>query len=129
MKAKTRTAKREVFGFNQAFIAVIFILEVMLVFTFFDYVIHSLSQDYSVPAWYFTNKILYGTIIGFVTYLFVRKKPIIQKSIILSAVVSILLQIRYYLYGYSVQFVLLFLVIHFIILFIVSWAGMKITDM
>lgn len=127
MKAKTRTAKSEVFGFNKAFVSLIFILEVMLVFTFFDYAIHSSNPEYAVPVWYFQNKIIYGTIIGFITYLFIRKRPVIQKSLILSAVISVLLQIRYYIYGYPMQFVLLFLAIHFIILFLVAWAGFKIT--
>lgn len=115
------------FSLNQAFVIIIFIFEVILVFTFFDYVFHTLSPDYSVPSWYFTNKIIYGTLIGFVTYLFVRKKSIMQKSLILSAVVSILLQVRYYFRDYAINFVILFLIIHFVILFIVSYLGMKIT--
>jgi len=127
MKTKERNSKKEVWGVKQLFAALVFILEIILVFAFFDYIIHSLSAEYAVPSWYFTNKIIYGTIIGFVTYLFIKKKEILPKSIILSAVVSILLQIRYYTLGYSLQFVFLFLAIHFIILFIVSYAGFKIT--
>src|SRR3989304_10124357 len=111
------------FGFKKVFVALIFIFEVILIFTFFDYLIHGLSQEYSVPAQYFINKIIYGTIIGFITYLFVRKKPVLKKSFILSAIVSILLQTGYYLQGYSLSFVLLFLAIHFAILFIVSYLG------
>jgi hypothetical protein len=129
MKIKKRTSEKEVWGVRQLFAAFILILEIILVFTLFDYIAHSLSAEYSVPSWYFTNKIIYGTIIGFVTYLFIKKKEILPKSIILSAVVSILLQIRYYTLGYSLEFVFLFLAIHFIILFIVSYAGFKITKM
>ena len=117
------------FGFKKVFVALIFIFEVILIFTFFDYLIHGLSQEYSVPAQYFINKIIYGTIIGFITYLFVRKKPVLKKSFILSAIVSILLQTGYYLQGYSLNFVLLFLAIHFVILFTVSYLGMRIAKM
>ena len=121
--------KRDSLGFKKGFIALIFILEVILVFTFFDYLIHGLSPDYAVPNYYFINKILYGTLIGFIAYLFVRKMPILKKSIILSAAVSILLQTRYYLQNYSPSFVLMFMAIHFAILFIVSYLGIKLVKM
>ncbi|HLF53944.1 MAG TPA: hypothetical protein VI544_02085 [Candidatus Nanoarchaeia archaeon] len=129
MAIKKTEENREILGFKKLSVALIFIFEVILVFTFFDFTAHNISPDYGVPSWYFTNKIIYGTIIGFITYLFIRKKPIIQKSLILSAVVSILLQIRYFFIGYSISFVLSFLLIHFIILFIVSYVGFKITKM
>ena len=129
MTAKKKRVKREKFSFKKGFVALIFILEVILVFTFFDYMIHTTSPDYAVPASYFVNKIIYGTIIGFITYLFVRKKPITQKSAIIALVVSALLQIGYAVTGYPLSFVALFFVIHFAILFIVTYIGCKIARM
>ena len=129
MVAKKKREENTSPDFKRGFVALIFIFEVILVFTFFDYIIHAISPDYTVPSYYFTNKIIYGTLIGFVTYLLVRKKPLVQKSAILAATVSVLLQIRYLLVGYPLSFVLLFLVIHFVILFIVTYIGCKIAKM
>jgi hypothetical protein len=129
MKKHKINVAKDALGFGSVFISLIFVLEVILVFTFIDYGIHSLSEAYSVPDYYFINKIIYGTLIGTIAYLFVRKKPIMTKSLFVSAVVSILLQIRYLLTGYALSFVLLFLVVHFVILFVVSYLGMKLTKM
>ena len=96
------------------------ILFIILVFTFIDFLIHSLSEEYAVPDYYFRNKIIFGTGIGFITCLFIRRKGLLVKSFLLSIVVSLLLQIRYFLEGFSLKFVLEFLLIHFFILFIVS---------
>ena len=129
MAVKKTIGHREHFGFKQGFVALIFIFEVILVFTFFDYTAHTMSPEYAVPSWYFTNKIMYGTVIGFITYLFIRKKPIVKKSITLAAVITILLEIKYAFTGYSLEFLATFLAIHFVILFIVSYVGFKITKM
>ncbi len=94
----------------------------ILIFTFFDFLIHSLSKEYAVPDYYFKNKIIYGTLIGFITYLFLKNKSIFTKALIFSSIVSVLLQIRYYfIEHYALNFVLEFLVIHFLILLPVSW--------
>lgn len=96
------------------------ILMIILIFTLIDYFFHLLSAEYSVPSYYFRNKIIFGTIIGFITYLLIRKQKPLAKSLIFSAVISILLQTRYYLEGYPKDFVFLFLGIHFAILWLVS---------
>ena len=96
------------------------ILLIINIFTFIDFIIHLLSEKYDVPDYYFRNKIIFGTGIGFISYLIVEKKNLLIKSLIFSAIISILLQIRYFLEGYSIYFVLLFLIIHFAILFIIS---------
>ena len=93
---------------------------IILIFTFIDFLIHSLKEGWSVPDYYFRNKIIFGSIIGLITYFFVKNKRLLIKSLIFSVVVSILLQIRYFLEGYSIKFVIEFLAIHFIILFVVS---------
>jgi len=71
-------------------------------------------------AYYFRNKIIFGTIIGFIAYFIANKQKLFVKSLIFSVTVSVLLQTRYFLEGYSLDFVLLFLLIHFIILLPVS---------
>ena len=129
MATKKKRKVKENFGFKKGFVALVFIFELILVFTFFDYFAHTMSPDYAVPAYYFTNKIIFGTIIGFITYLFIRKMPVVQKSAVLATIVAIALQIRYALAGYPASFVLLFLVIHFAILFIVTYVGCKIAKM
>lgn len=108
-------------------ISLIIVLVIILIFTTIDYFVHSLSQDYAVPSYYFRNKIIFGTIIGFIAYLFVKNKPLFIKSLIFSAAVAILLQIRYFIQGYSLSFVLEFLIIHFIILLPVSYIIFRLT--
>lgn len=112
--------KRKSFNYQQIILALIAVIIIIAIFGFFDFLAHSTSEKYNVPDYYFRNKIIYGTLIGFITWFFIKNKPIIEKALIFSAVVSILLQIRYYLEGYALSFVILFLFIHFIILTIVS---------
>src|SRR3989344_3506145 len=101
------------------------VLGIVLLFTLIDFLIHQLSNEYDVPSYYFRNKIIFGTIIGFFAYLFIRKQKLLIKSLAFSAIVSILLQIRYYLEGYPVDFVFLFAGIHFAILLAVSLLAFK----
>ena len=101
---------------------------IILIFTLIDVFVHSLSERYAVPDYYFRNKVIFGTIIGFVTYLVIKNKKLFVKSLIFSAVVSILLQIRYFLEGYSLKFVIEFLFFHFLMLIFVSLICFKIFD-
>lgn len=93
---------------------------IILIFTLIDALVHSLSADYAVPDYYFRNKIIFGTIIGFVAYLFVKNKSLFTKSLIFSVTISVLLQIRYALEGYNLKFVIEFLFFHFLILLFTS---------
>lgn len=106
--------KELIFGF-------LIVFGIILIFAGFDYLIHLTSAEYSVPSRYFPNKIIYGTLIGFITYLFIKNKKPVSKAIIFSSVVAILLQIRYFIEGYPLDFVVTFLFIHFFILLITSW--------
>ena len=65
MKNKVKRYKKEDKNLKarKLSVAFIFILEVILVFTFFDYIAHTQSAKYTVPASYFGNWILYGIII------------------------------------------------------------------
>ena len=101
---------------------------IILIFAFIDYLFHQLSNEYDVPGYYYKNKIIYGTIIGFLAYFLTRKQKLLTKTLVFSAGVSIILQIRYYLEGYPLDFVLLFLGIHFVILLAVSWRVFKSTE-
>jgi len=106
---------------KKVLIAFVIVLLIILLFAFVDFLIHLLKAEYSVPSYYFRNKIIFGTIIGLVAYYFVRNQKLFLKSLIFSLAVSILLQIRYFIEGYSLSFVLLFLGIHFIILLPISF--------
>lgn len=93
---------------------------IILIFAMIDFLIHKLSNEYDVPGYYFRNKVIFGTLIGFFSYLFIRKQKLWVKSLAFSILVSVLLQTRYYLEGYPADFVFLFLGIHFAILLAVS---------
>ena len=98
---------------------------IISILTIIDYFLHSLSPDYAVPSYYFRNKVIFGAIIGFIVLIFAQKLSISKKSAVFSAVVSLLLQVRYFLEGYPKKFVLEFLFIHFLILLPVSWIIFK----
>lgn len=107
---------------------ILVVFGVILIFALIDFLIHKLSNEYDVPSYYFRNKIIFGALIGFFSYLFIRKQKLWVKSLVFSAIVSVLLQTRYYLEGYPVDFVFLFLGIHFAILLVVSWSVFKLAD-
>jgi hypothetical protein len=107
------------------FITFFFFVALVLVFDFIDFLIHGLSPAYLVPERYFRNKEIYGTLFTFVTYLFVQNKNIWTRVLSISLVTSVLLQARYYLEGYALEFVLEFMAIHFAILLVVSYLGFR----
>lgn len=104
------------------------VLVTILIFTLFDYLVHSLSKEYSVPGYYFRNKIIFGTIIGFAAYLILRKEKLFTKALVFSLIAAILLQIRYFLEGFTIKFVLEFLIFHFLILFFISLLVFKLFE-
>lgn len=116
------------FGVKEVVLLFLLSLGVVLIFALFDYFVHSLSESYSVPSRYFSNKIIYGTLIGFIALLVLRKQNTLVRSLVFSGVVSVLLQIRYFLEGYSKSFVFLFLGVHFLILLVVSFAFFKLLE-
>ncbi len=108
------------FKLRNYFSDLLIVFLIILIFTLIDAFIHSLSPEYAVPDYYFRNKIIFGTIIGFITYLFIKNKSLFTKSLIFSVVISVLLQIRYALEGYNLKFVIEFLFFHFLILLFTS---------
>jgi uncharacterized membrane protein required for colicin V production len=129
MKNKPAHKKENFFGSKKMSLTLIFILEIMLVFTFLDYLAHSLSTAYAVPSSYFGSEVIYGTIFGFFVYCLVKNKKTFQKSLIFSAIISLGIQIIYLLLGYSLSFILTFLIINFVTIFVVSYLGFKIAKM
>lgn len=113
---------------KKLFLIFIIIFVIILIFAFIDFLLHSLSEEYAVPPRYFPNKIMYGTIYGFFIFLFVRKQSPFIKSFLFSLIVDVSLQTRYFLEGYPLDFVFLFLILHFIILFPVSLAFFKLIE-
>jgi hypothetical protein len=98
------------------------VFSIILIFTFIDFLAHKINEaEYGVPGYYFRNKIIFGTLIGLGLYYFIRKLRVFKKALIFSIIISILLQTRYYLEGYSKEFVFLFLGIHFVILLFASY--------
>lgn len=108
------------------FLIFLVVLVSILIFTLFDYIVHGLSSDYDVPGYYFRNKIIFGTIIGFIVYLLMIKEKLFTRVLMFSLIISVLLQIRYFLEGFPINFVLEFLVYHFFILLGVSYFIFKI---
>ncbi len=109
--------------FRKILYIILSIAVVILIFSFFDYLVHQLSAEYSVPDYYFNNKIIYGCLWGFIFYFFLRKwkaSPMF-KSAVFSFLIATVLQIRYFYEGYSLKFVIEFLFYHFFILWVVSY--------
>jgi len=95
---------------------------IVLIFTCIDFAVHTLSTSFAVESYYFTNKIIYGTILTFLVLVFVYNyKDSIPKAVFVASIVSVLLQTNYFLLGYPIEFVAFFLVVHFIILYAVTY--------
>lgn len=99
----------------------ILLMIVILLFTIVDHSIHGLEDIWSVPDYYFKDKIPFGFLWGIVGLLVARKvKKSWLKALTLSGIISVTLQTRYFLEGYPLSFVFLFLLFHFIILYFLS---------
>ncbi len=119
MKKRVKQIKRGN-NFKKVILIVLIILGIILIFAFIDYLFHRLSKEYDVPSYYFRNKIIFGTLIGCISYYFIRNLVFWKRALVFSAIIVVLLQIRYYLEGYPKDFVFLFLGIHFGILLLIS---------
>ncbi|MBI5400850.1 MAG: hypothetical protein HZB12_01920 [Candidatus Yonathbacteria bacterium] len=102
---------------NTAFRALLFVSLTVLIGTGLDFLAHQIRVDYAVPSYYFPDKIIFGIIWGIVIYWFVSRKIKNRLGAALSfgAFLSALLQVRYFLEGYPVSFVLIFLGVHFVV--------------
>ena len=96
---------------------------VILIGTGLDWIVHQMSAEYAVPDWYFRNKVIYGTLLGFGALLFIRRytKNYRWEAFWMSLIVATLLQARYFMLGYPMDFVVLFLGVHFVAFLVPSW--------
>ncbi len=88
---------------------------VVIVGTFLDFLVHLMSERFSVPEYYFSNKLLYATLwlmIGLI--IFWRIRTPFSKAVWMTALFAIVIQTRYFLEGYPLWFVFFFMAIHFI---------------
>lgn len=97
------------------------IFVVVLIFTFIDFLFHSISPEYAVPSWYFRNKIIAETIYVGIAYFLLRKLNPALSSFLTAVVTAALLQARYYFLGFNLEFVILFWGIHALILWPLLW--------
>ena len=90
---------------------------VIVIGTIFDWFAHQVRPEFWVPTEYFRHKIIFGTVIGFIAFSVLR--PFVRSDFWLAvgvaATVSVLLQTKYFLQGYDLTFVFLFMGIHFIV--------------
>ena len=128
MKDKKRQEEMNKLNFRSLIFIFVSMLIVILIFTAIDYYVHSLKEEYTVPSYYFKNKIIFGTGIGFIAYIFIRKMGWHWRAIAFSAVISILLQTRYFLDGYPLKFVFEFMLFHFLMLLPASLIVFKLMD-
>lgn len=100
------------------------VVVVILAFTLIDYAGHKyLEKNASleqVPSNYFTNKIIFGSILLLgAIWFFGRYYPTIggyYKTSLISGSTVLLLQLRYLYYGYSLRFHAIVLAMHYLIL-------------
>lgn len=97
------------------------LLILILLFAGIDYIFHTFNEKWAVPEYYFKNKIIYGFLWSILAlWISSKVSSIFVKSFVFSAIISIVLQTRYYIEGYPIDFVMIFLVIHFVILYTLS---------
>lgn len=108
---------------KQIFLGIILLI-VILLFTIVDYTIHGLQSAWSVPDYYFRNKIPFGFLWGIIGLLITHKiQNLWLKALVVSGIIAITLQTRYFIEGYPLNFVFIFLLFHFLILYCLT-AGM-----
>ncbi len=92
----------------------ILLLIVILLVTIIDHAIHGLNSTWSVPDYYFRNKIPFGFLWGVVGLFISRKfQNIWLKALIVGGTVALTLQFRYFIEGYPLDFVVEFFLFHF----------------
>ena len=86
--------------------------------TIFDWIVHHTSPRFEVPFEYYPNKIIFGSLWGFIIFKvlrnYIKVKNPTHLAFLMSLLVAITLQTKYFLQGYDLYFVILFMVLHFI---------------
>lgn len=114
--------------FKEVLLRFVFLLGAVLVFTFFDWIVHSSWSYLEVPGFYFMNKIIYGTLIAFLASLAFRKPSIPKQAAIITLVTVGLLQVRYILYGYTLLFHVIIVAEHLFFMFFSTWGALKLLE-
>jgi hypothetical protein len=105
------------------------VLVVIILFAILDFFTHRLNDAWSVPDYYFKNKIPFGFLWGIVGLFFAKKyENIWIKTLIFSSIIAVALQIRYFIEGYPLNFVFIFLCIHFIYIYLFAFLMFKFFD-
>ena len=98
------------------------ILVIFCIGTAMDWVVHHANAEFYVPFLYYRNKIIFGTILGFAVLKIVSRWTTNYRwqAFWMSLIVAILLQTKYFILGYELFFVFLFIPIHFLVFLIPS---------
>lgn len=103
------------------------LLAVIAAFAGIDAIIHSIRPEWDVPEYYFRNKIIFGFLLGIPTLFVARRfRQVWQQAIVFTGSISVLLQARYLIEGYPIDFVVVFLFILFAILFLLSMIALSV---
>src|SRR3972149_5667164 len=112
-------------NFKNIIIKFFAILSAILIFTFLDWIVHQSFSFLAVPKEYFTNKIIYGVLWAFLASLVFRKKSIPVQAALITIITVALLQVRYFLYGYSWLFQIVIIPMHLILLYLALLISLK----
>lgn len=96
------------------------ILLIAVVATIIDYFVHSTNPSFEVPAEYYRNKVIFATIWGLIAVWILRnwvRNPT-KLAVAMSAVIAVVLQVKYFLQGFDLFFVFLFMFLHFVMFLI-----------
>ena len=84
------------------------IILVIVIGTFFDFFAHNASPRFAVPGEYFINKIIYGSLFGLIIFKISRNYLKVTSP-------GRMAQTKYFVQGYDLFFVGLFMILHFFI--------------
>lgn len=98
---------------------------VVLLGTIIDFVVHKSNIRFDVPFEYFPNKIIYGSIWAFVFLKIFSGWSQVKSPAVLAVLTflgtAVVLQTKYFLQGYDLFFVFLFMFLHFIMFLIPAY--------
>lgn len=91
--------------------------------TIFDAMVHATRPEFSVPEYYFRNKIFYGGAWMFIFFRLLKNhiKTPWRQALATSFLTAAILQTKYYLLGYNLFFVFFFLGVHFIVFLVPAY--------
>jgi len=114
-----------VINYRQNLKQLLLIILVICLGTVIDFIVHQSNIRFDVPFEYFPNKIIFGSIWAFVFLKIFSgwagvKKPA-ALAILVSLGTAVVLQTKYFLQGYDLFFVGLFMFLHFIMFLIPAY--------